>query len=56
MSRFTPRQKGDALNRNIEKALDVTNNVIIVGDINVDLLSPNVHNLKDNYTDLELSK
>ena len=33
--------------RNIEKALDVTNNVIIVGDINVDLLSPSVHNLKD---------
>ena len=33
--------------RNIEKALYVTNNVIIVGDINVDLLSPNVHNLKD---------
>ena len=32
---------------NIEKALDVTNNAIIVGDINVDLLSPNVHNLKD---------
>ena len=37
----------DSLNKNIEKALDITNNVIIVGDMNEDLLKPNVHNLKD---------
>ena len=37
----------DSLNKNIEKALDITNNVIIVGDMNEDLLNPNVHNLKD---------
>ena len=36
-----------SLNTNIEKALDITNNVIIVGDMNEDLLNPNVHNLKD---------
>ena len=37
----------DSLNKNIEKALDISNNVIIVGDMNEDLLNPNYHNLKD---------
>ena len=37
----------DSLNKNIEKALDITNIVIIVGGMNEDLLSPNVHSLKD---------
>ena len=37
----------DSLNKNIERALDITNNVIIVRDMNEDLLNPNVHNLKD---------
>ena len=37
----------DSLNENIEMALDITNNVIIVGDMNEDLLNPNCHNLKD---------
>ena len=36
----------DSLNKNIEKALDIINNVIIVGDMNEDLLNSNVHNLK----------
>ena len=37
----------DSLNKNIEKALDITNNIIILGDMNEDLLNPNMHNLKD---------
>ena len=37
----------DALNKNIEKALDITNNIIILGDMNKDLLNPNMQNLKD---------
>ena len=37
----------DALNKIIEKALDITNNIIIWGDMNEDLLNPNMHNLKD---------
>ena len=37
----------DSLNKNIERALDITNNVIIVGDMNEYLLNPNVHTLKD---------
>ena len=37
----------DALNKNIEKALDITNNSIILGDMNEHLLNPNMHNLKD---------
>ena len=36
----------DSLNKNIEKALDIINNVVIVGDMNEDLFNPNVHNLK----------
>ena len=36
----------ESLNKNIERALDITNNVIIVG-MNEDLLNPYVHNLKD---------
>ena len=34
-------------NRNIEKAFDITNNVILVGDLNEDLLNSNYHNLRD---------
>ena len=37
----------DALNKNIEKALDNTNNIVIWGNMNEDLLDPNMHNLKD---------
>ena len=37
----------DALNKNIERALDITNNIIILGDMNEDLLNPNMHHLKD---------
>ena len=37
----------DALNKNIEKALDITNNIITLGNMNEDLLNPNTHNLKD---------
>ena len=37
----------DSLNKNIEKALDITNNIIILGAMNEDLLNPNMHNLKD---------
>ena len=37
----------DSLNKNIEKALDITNNIIILGDMNEDLFNPNKHNLKD---------
>ena len=37
----------DSLNKNIEKALDITNNIIILGDMNEDLFNPNMHNLKD---------
>ena len=37
----------DSLNKNIEKALDITNNIIILGDMNEDLLNPNMHNLID---------
>ena len=37
----------DSLNKNIKKALDITNNIIILGDMNEDLLNPNMHNLKD---------
>ena len=36
-----------SLNKNIEKALDITNNVIIVGDMNEDLFNPKVHSLKN---------
>ena len=37
----------DSLNKNIEKALDITNNIIILGDMNEDLFNSNKHNLKD---------
>ena len=37
----------DGLNRNIEKALEISSNVIVLGDLNEDLLKPNVHGLKD---------
>ena len=38
----------DALNKKkIEKAQDIINNIIILGDINEDLLNPNIHHLKD---------
>ncbi|MCG7875001.1 MAG: endonuclease/exonuclease/phosphatase family protein [Candidatus Thiodiazotropha endolucinida] len=35
------------LNLNIEKAQDVSKNIIIVGDLNEDLFNPNFQNLKD---------
>ena len=35
------------MNLSIEKAYDVTKNLIIVGDLNEDLLSPNFHNLQN---------
>lgn len=35
------------LNLNIEKALEHSKNLVIVGDFNEDLLNPNYHNLKD---------
>ena len=37
----------EQLNRNIESALDISQNVIIVGDFNDDLLNDNKHYLKD---------
>ena len=37
----------DSFNKNIEKALDITSNIIILGDMNEDLFNPNMHNLKD---------
>ena len=36
----------NCLNLNIEKALEVSKNLIILGDMNEDLLNPNFHNLK----------
>ena len=37
----------NGLNRNIEKALEISTNVIVLGDLNEDLLNPNVYGLKD---------
>ena len=37
----------DSLNKYKEKTLDTTNNIIILGDMNKDVLNPNMHNLKD---------
>ena len=37
----------DALNKNIEKVLDLSNNIIILRDMNEDLLNPNMYHLKD---------
>ena len=37
----------NSFNLNIEKALEHSKNLIIVGDLNEDLLNPNFHNLKD---------
>ena len=36
-----------ALNKNIEKVLDITSNIIILGDMNEGLLNLCLHNLKD---------
>ena len=36
-----------SLHKNIEKAPDTTNNIVILGDMNEDLLNPNMHNLKE---------
>ena len=38
----------DALNKNIKKSLDITNNIIILGDMNEHLLNINMHHLKDD--------
>ena len=37
----------NGLERNIEKALEISTNVIVLGDLNEDLLNSNVHGLKD---------
>ena len=37
----------NGLDRYIEKALEISTNVIVLGDLNEDLLNPNVHGLKD---------
>ena len=37
----------NSFNSNIEKALEHSKNLIIVGNLNEDLLNPNFHNLKD---------
>ena len=37
----------DALNKNIEKTLDISSNIIILGDMNEDLLNSRLHNLRD---------
>ena len=37
----------NSLNLNIEKAFEISKNLILVGDLNEDLLNPNYHNLKD---------
>ena len=36
----------DSRIKNIETALDTTNSIIILGDMNEDLFNPNLHNLK----------
>ena len=40
-----------SLNLNIEKAFEISKNLILVGDLNEDLLIPNYHNLKDLILD-----
>ena len=37
----------DSLNKNIQKALETTNNIVIIGYMSEDLFNPNMHNLKD---------
>ena len=37
----------NSLNLNIERALEHSKNLIIVGDLNEDLLNPSFHNLED---------
>ena len=37
----------NCFNRNLEKAFDITDNVILVGDLNEDLLNSNYRNLRD---------
>ena len=37
----------NSVNLNIEKAFEISKNLILVGDLNEDLLNPNYHNLKD---------
>ena len=37
----------DSLNKNIQKALDTTNNIVIIGYMSEDLFNPSMHNLKD---------
>lgn len=37
----------DSLNKNLEKAFEISDKVVILGDLNEDLLNPRFHNLKD---------
>ena len=37
----------DSLDRNIEKAMEFNQNIILIGDLNEDLLNENYHNLRD---------
>jgi hypothetical protein len=37
----------NSFNRNIENALEITDNIVLLGDLNEDLLNPNFHNLKN---------
>lgn len=37
----------EGFNRNIEKAMDLCRNIVILGDLNEDLLNPNFNNLED---------
>ena len=37
----------ERLNQNLETALDITKDVVIMGDLNEDMLNPNNHNLKN---------
>ena len=39
----------NSFNSNIEKALEHSKNLVIAGDLNKDLLTPNFHNLKDVF-------
>ena len=48
---YSPRPQDhnlfDALDRNMEKAMEISENIIILGDLNEDLLNANFRNLRD---------